>query len=77
LDNQKRSKFVMNVIVSPIPHHLITLTEAAERIGRKKKTIQNWISEGKVRGAQGLWYSAGRPMLDWDVFSVWTFKKAD
>lgn len=55
---------------------LITVQEAAMRIARQKKTLHNWISEGKLRGDQGLCYVMGRPMIDWPRFQAAFVKRA-
>jgi hypothetical protein len=36
------------------PGKYVTVAEAAQRVGRAKKTLLNWIADGKLRGAQGL-----------------------
>jgi len=58
------------------PSRLITLEEAARRVLRSKKTLKNWIADGKLRGPQGLVYVAGRPAIDWPLFAV-AFVKGD
>jgi hypothetical protein len=55
------------------PRQLITIEEAARRIGRQKKTLQNWIYNGTLRGENGLCYVGPpdhrRPMIDWHLFA--------
>jgi hypothetical protein len=46
------------------PGRIITLEVAAARAGRKKQTLRNWISMGKLSAENGLWYVAGKPMVD-------------
>jgi hypothetical protein len=54
---------------------LITLEDAARRICRKKKTLSNWIYKGILRGDQGLYYVAGRPMIHWARFEASFIKR--
>jgi len=54
----------------------VTIGEAARRVGRAKKTLQNWIADGKLRGAQGLYYLNGRPMIEWAIFEAAFLRKA-
>jgi hypothetical protein len=59
-----------------VPRELITVGEAARRIGRSKKTLMNWIYDRRLRGENGLYYVAGRPMVDWAVFERAFIQKA-
>jgi len=60
----------------PSADYYITPEEAGRRIGRKAKTILNWIHIGKLGGAQGLCYVAGRPVIDWQMFEAAFIKRA-
>ncbi len=44
---------------------LMRLAEAARRIGRKPKTLHNWIARGELRAEHGLIKSNGRWLVDW------------
>lgn len=57
------------------PQQLVTLAEAAQRIGRNKRTVQNWIYDGRLRGPQGLCYVNGRPAIDWPLFEAAFIKR--
>ena len=59
------------------PDDLITIAEAARRLRRAKATVQNWIYSGRLRGAQGLVYAAGRPMICWPLFAAAFVRSAD
>ncbi len=39
------------------------------RFGRARKTLYNWIYTTKLAAEQGLWYVAGRPMVNWEKFA--------
>ncbi len=66
------------MLIEPLPEstHLITIAEAASRIGRSKGTVQNWIYSGRLRGAQGLCYVNNRPAIDWPLFQAAFVKRA-
>ena len=57
----------MNEQEAPVLH-LVTLAEAAERIGKSPKTVNNWIHSGRLGGKEGLCYVVSRPMIDWPLF---------
>ena len=54
----------------PTARNLVTLAEAARRIGRNKRTVQNWIYNGTLRAGQGLCRVNGRPAIDWPLFEA-------
>ncbi len=65
---------------STFPQQLITFDEAARRIGRQKKTLQNWVYNGTLRGLNGLCYvgppNHQRPMIDWSLFASAFIRRA-
>jgi excisionase family DNA binding protein len=50
---------------------LISVEEAARRIGYKRKTIYCWIEKGRLGREQGLRSVGNRHRIDW-----WTFREA-
>ena len=63
-----------------VSQQLITIEEATRRIGRQKRTLQNWIYNGTLRGENGLCYLGPpdhqRPMIDWYLFAPAFIRRA-
>jgi hypothetical protein len=55
---------------------LVSLMVAGKRVGRTAKTLRNWMTEGKLRGSQGLCYVNHKPMIDWPMFAEAFIKRA-
>jgi hypothetical protein len=59
---------------------LVTIAHAAGLIGRQKKTLQNWIYTGQLRGDNGLCYVGPRdhqrPMIDLALFATHFIKRS-
>lgn len=63
----------------PDLRNLISLDEAARRIGVRKNTLYNWISSGKLGAEQGLCtIGVGRRrMIDWPLFQTAMVRRSE
>jgi hypothetical protein len=66
-----RFEFVGNISdFEPEAEELISVAEAAKRIGLKPKTLYCWIESARLRPEHGLRHFGSRKLIDWAIFKA-------
>jgi len=55
-------------------HEFVTVPELAKLVRRNRKTVYNWIADGEIGEADGLFVVLGRMLFHWPTFRARQFK---
>lgn len=50
-------------------HEFVTIPELARLVRRNRKTVYNWIADGEIGEADGLFVVLGRMLIHWPTLA--------